>query len=311
MVGNTIMEGTIGGSLIEQKALMRKTNTDPDWLPNLVKSAHAKHLYEHGHKEEADEMAKEMGGKTEEKVIKKRAKKRGMKALMEKPPEPEWTPPPPQPFKDLYELKYRKFWPAMEALARRQGSGPARLIEELGEEWRSARVVPTHMPNVFRDIAEAAGADARAARAALGGAQGRDMEDIAAVDTVLPVPQPQILQARPKDLDVLPAPPHPGALRPTCKRIGHRQRQGPYPVDSMCTPLERTVPVSELRSPTLSLACLSQRCCQKSFPSRELVLSWGLPEQLFWPPLGMKCRSLAAKLNLRAGAGLILAAADG
>merc|ERR1719162_2452851 len=43
LAGNTLMEGTVGGTLLEYKAFMRLSKTNPEWLPNLIKSQKDQH----------------------------------------------------------------------------------------------------------------------------------------------------------------------------------------------------------------------------------------------------------------------------
>jgi len=201
LAADTAMDPLVGANMMEMRAFKRLTATQPEWLSNLRKFKKAKQLHDAGEEKAANKL---MGDKDEEAIVEKRAKKRGLKGLMEDPPERQWKPPPPQNYKDLYEMKYRKFWPAMEVLARRSGSGPARMIEELGQEWRSARVAPERHSNAIQNISESAGADIRAARVALGGPDGREEESIDAVDLELPVTQPTIRQARPLDRNDFP-----------------------------------------------------------------------------------------------------------
>lgn len=206
LVGKAAMDELIGANMLELKAFMRLQNqSHGEWLPNLMKYKKAQQHWLAGEQKAANEV---MGlGKEEQAIVAKRKKKRTMKAAQtEEPPEPMWQPPPPQRYEDLYEMKYRKFWPAMEVLARRAGSGPGRMIEELGNEWRSARLAPPSHPDVVGGIFESASADLRGARAALGGPSGREEEAIDAVDMVLPVPQPELRQARPMDRSGFPTP---------------------------------------------------------------------------------------------------------
>lgn len=209
MVGNALMDATVGANMLEMRAFMRLQNqSHGEWLQRLIKYKQAEANYERGEQKAANEIMNE--GKAEEEIMTKRKNKRGLKNLMEKSPEPLWHPPPPQNFGDLYEMRYRKFWPAMEVLARRGGSGPARLIHELGQEWRAQRIAPKKKTNVVQKIFEAASADIRSARGALGGPDGKEEEAINAVDQELPVPQPEIRQARPTDGGAIPTP-HPPA----------------------------------------------------------------------------------------------------
>lgn len=166
-----------------------------------MKYKKAKALYDAGKEDEATKL---MHGDEEAVRNEKRKKKRGLKSLMEQPPEPEWKPQPPQKFQDLYEAPYRKFWPAMEILARREGSGPARVIDGLGAEWRESRVPPKEPVDAVKNIAQSASADIRAAKAALGGPLGAKEESLDAVDLEMPIRQPEIQQARPRDRDGIP-----------------------------------------------------------------------------------------------------------
>jgi len=59
-----------------------------------------------------------------------------------------------------------------------------------------ARVPQHRHPNAVENIFDSAAGDLRSARAAVGGPAGRNEEDIEAVDLVMPVPQPEIRQAR-------------------------------------------------------------------------------------------------------------------
>lgn len=207
-------EGLMGGDITEMKAAFRLMKEDPDWLPNLIKEQRAAHMYKHGAKEEANKLMHETPEQQE--VQKKRKKKRGMAGIVDDHPAEEWQPDKPQPFRELYEMKYRKFWPAMEELARRSGSQPARMVEEVGQDWRSGYVQPEKprtANGLVNDIQELAGIDQRAARIALGGPKGRNQEDINAVDQVMPVPQPTRNQAFPKDRGHIPTPEAPEGVK--------------------------------------------------------------------------------------------------
>jgi hypothetical protein len=212
MVGNELSEALVGANMLEMKAFMRLQNqTNGEWMENLIKYKRALEMHKSGEEKAAHDLMLE--GKEEQAVIKKRKRKRELAGLVDEKPEPLWEPPPPQRYKDLYEMRYRKFWPAMEVLARRTGSGSARLVEDLGKEWRAARLPPSHRPNALHTISESAGSDIRAAKHALGGPSGREEEEIDAVDLVLPVPQPEIRQARPMDLGAIPTATRPANMK--------------------------------------------------------------------------------------------------
>lgn len=200
-MGNSVMQAALGADLMAMKAYNRITTLQPEWRANFMKYKKAKAMYDAEQQEEADKLMK---GNEEAVSNEKRKKKRGLKAIMEQPPEPLWKPDPPTKFQDEYEAPYRHFWPSMEILARREGSGPGRLIDELGAEWRSSRVPPAEQVDAVKNIAQSASADVRAAKAALGGPLGNKEESIDAVDLQMPIRQPEIQQARPRDRDGIP-----------------------------------------------------------------------------------------------------------
>lgn len=203
IAGNAAAAALLGMDMLSMQAFMRLHHvTHGKWLSDLLKEKAAQDLFNQGKQDEANKLMQE--GPAAQAAAKKKKRKKDLVGQVTDKPDPPWMPPKHTPFKDEYEAKYREFWPSMEILARRTGSGPARLIESLGHEWRSHRPHPNPKPNYLNYISESAGGDIRAARRALGGPSGREEEAIDAVDLQLPVPQPEMHQAKPRDLGRIP-----------------------------------------------------------------------------------------------------------